>query len=184
MVLIRRIENRGTTIRRKDRQGTTYQHIKGDEMKKQFIAMLLALFFCFLGSAAHADLVTESFTGTITYSDASNPFGVEAGDTFTWDATYDLVSLDSFGMIAISADSSYHLNVLIGDRTFIETEDEMYETAFGGPFLYFDAFDDVNGVNLLANDTDSGYRFRSSGDGLTFDIYSLGEDGFSELLKR
>jgi hypothetical protein len=152
-------------------------------MKKKISTVLITLFLIFAATAAHADLITQEFTGTITFSDESNPFGVDADDIFTWEATYDPAYMSSTNTITIGESADMHLSVTIGSRTFVETEDVFYGPGnFGAPILTFDAEDEdkINGVSLLVDDVVNGYRFRSNGVGSAFDIYSIGSDGFSD----
>jgi hypothetical protein len=154
---------------------------EGYEMKKQIVAILMALMLISLANAAYAGLITENFSGTITYADASNPFDVAADDLFGWTTTYDLTYQNSLGNIVIGDDQDMKLSVTIGSRTFGETEDVFYGPGtFGAPILTFDDQDRIDGVSLLVDDYANGYRFRSLGDGSGFDIYSIGADGFSD----
>jgi hypothetical protein len=45
-------------------------------MKKHITAFLIALFLIFVGSAAHAAMVTENFTGTINFNPVPVPAAV------------------------------------------------------------------------------------------------------------
>ncbi len=147
-------------------------------MRKHITILLTALFLVFMGNAAHAALVTESFSGTITFADDSNPFGVSLGDTFTWTTTYDLAYQNGLGNIVIGDDAQMTLSVTIGSRTFVETEDVFYGSGiFGAPILTFDDQDQVNGVSFLVDDFVNNYRFSSLDD--LFTIYSIGDDGFT-----
>jgi hypothetical protein len=154
---------------------------EGYEMKKQIVAILMALLVISLANTAYAGLITENFSGTITYADASNPFDVAADDLFGWTTTYDLTYQNSLGNIVIGDDQDMKLSVTIGSRTFGETEDVFYGPGtFGAPILTFDDQDRIDGVSLLVDDYANGYRFRSLGDGSGFGIYSIGADGFSD----
>lgn len=150
-------------------------------MKKHIVAILMTLLVIPLSNVAYAGLITENFSGTITYGDGSNPFGVAVDDLFSWKTTYDLAYQNSLGNIVIGDDSNMKLSVTIGSRTFVETEDVFYGPGtFGAPILTFDDQDQIDGVSFLVDDYTNGYRFRSLGDGSGFDIYSIGADGFSD----
>lgn len=150
------------------------------EMKKHAMAVVAALFLVLLGTSAQASLVTENYSGTISYAASGNVFGVETNDSFTWSVTYDISYKDALGYLDLSDDADMKLSIVIGSRTFVETEDVFYGFGFlGAPILVFDSFDNIVGVSLLVDDYANDYRFASSGDGLTFTIYSIGADGFS-----
>jgi hypothetical protein len=144
-------------------------------MKKHITAFLIALFLIFVGSAAHAALVTENFTGTIASADDGNPFGVTTTDTFTWSATYDLDYLSEYGQINIGENSDMQFSVTVGSQTFSEEEDIMY-TWGGGPLLLFDTdSDNIIGISFIVIED---YAFRSIGE--AFYIYA-GSAGNQEL---
>jgi hypothetical protein len=147
-------------------------------MKKQLSAVLITLLLVFAATGAHAALVTEAFTGTITFAEGSNPYGVAVDDTFTWTATYDLDYQNALGNVVIGDDPDMKLSVTIGSRTFIETEDVFYGSGnFGAPILTFDDQDSVDGVSFLVDDFVNNYRLSSID--ADFTIYSIGADGFS-----
>jgi hypothetical protein len=150
-------------------------------MKKQISAVLITLFLIFAATAAHAALVTESFTGTITFADATTPFGVDVNDTFAWTTTYDLDFQNALGNVVIGEDPNMKLSVTIGSRTFVETEDKFYGSGdFGAPILTFDDQNHVNGVSFLVDDLVNNYRFSSNE--ANFTIYSIGDDGMTSDL--
>ena len=150
-------------------------------MKKHFTALMITLVLILTAGAVQAALVTESFSGTITYAADDNLFGVAADDTFSWSTTYDLDYLDS-GYLVIGDSEEMALSVTIGSRNFVETEDYFYGAGiFGAPLLYFDEGESITGINLLVDDYDNSYRFRSDSDGLAFEIWSLSsEDNFTD----
>ena len=150
-------------------------------MKKQIATIMITLFLVFAASSANAIMVTENFSGTIDFAEAGNPFGVAESDIFAWSTTYDLSYQNELGNIVIGDDPDMKLQVTIGSRTFNEIEDVFYGPGnFGAPILTFDEHDNVIGVSLLVDDMTGNYRFRSHGDGLAFDIYSIGSDGFTD----
>ncbi len=149
-------------------------------MKKYITTVFITLFLVFFAGAAHAALVTESFTGEITFADSSNPFGVTAGDAITWEATYDLAYLDTmFSTLNIGESTDMNLSVTLGSRTFVETEDMFYGPGiFGSPLLTFDTENNINGISILVDDMANLYRFKNTSDYTGFNIYAI--DGFND----
>lgn len=151
-------------------------------MKKNIIALLALLFLTLAATAAQAALITENYTGTITYATDSNVFGVSTNDTFTWSTTYDLdayLADDNWLVIGDSEDMA--LSVTVGNRTFVETEDDFYGGGdFGAPLLSFDDDGNITGISFTVVDDDNGYSFVTDDLDGTFAIYLLDDEGIAE----
>ncbi|PIE62202.1 MAG: hypothetical protein CSA25_06260 [Desulfobacter postgatei] len=162
------------------------------KLKKLIITLTLTVLVFLTAGTVHAktitqdltaqitidELITRTFTGQITMAAENNVFGVAVNDTVSWTTTYDMNAyrLDDHSLV-IGEDSAYNLDVTIGNRTFDETEDEMYGPGnFGSPILYF-AEDDVSiiGVSFLVIDSINGYRFDAFNN--SFDIFELDSNG-------
>jgi hypothetical protein len=77
-------------------------------------------------------LQTQTFQVVISSADGSNPFGVRSGESFPGSLTYDTARLTGRGpeSIAIDSDPTFSLNVQVGPRTFVATEDTFFSRAF------------------------------------------------------
>jgi hypothetical protein len=146
---------------------------------KKLVITIFALGLILMAGAAHAAMVTETFTGTIDLAVDGNVFGVAEDDVFTWSASYDLDYKNTLGNIVVENDMA--LSVTIGSRTFVETEDVFYGMGMcGGPILGFDADDNVALISFLIDDLTNNYRFSAYLDGFT--IHSIGTDGLNDEL--
>ncbi len=118
-------------------------------MKKILITLTLTAFVLLTAGAVHAELITQSFTGTITTAVDNNAFGVAVNDSISWSATYDTqAQLTNSNYLVLNQNPNYKLQVTVGNRTFNETEDISYNTPdpFGGPSLMFGSGDIANGI--------------------------------------
>ena len=148
-------------------------------MKKLVQTIAITFLVLFAAGAANAALVTQNFTGQITMAVDANLFGVAQNDMFSWTTTYDLSGEDPDGYLLINRSADYQLRTTIGNRTFIETEDDMYGAPFSsGPILLLAEDNTVNGMSFVVTDSENGYSFKGYGTGFT--IYLLDADGTEE----
>ncbi len=150
-------------------------------MKKSICAISVTLFVLFAAGAANADLITQNFKGEITFAAENNMFGVAANDTISWSTTYDPggAYTNETHYVFINSNEDYKLNVTIGNRTFVETEDYFYnDTSLGGPYLMLSKIDDtITGMSFTIIDTVNHYSFRSINKGAGFKINLHDENG-------
>jgi hypothetical protein len=147
-------------------------------MKKHLSILIITLAFIFMAGAVQAAMVTETFSGMITYAADGNLFGVATDDTVTWTTTYDISYLASDGYLVIGDSEDMALSVTVGNRTFVEIEDIFYGSGiFGAPLLQFDENENIIGIGFNVDDYDNDYRLTCYEDGFT--LYSLAEDGFT-----
>ncbi|WP_319523062.1 PEP-CTERM sorting domain-containing protein [uncultured Desulfosarcina sp.] len=147
-------------------------------MRKQFTAIIATLLIVLFAGAAQAALVTETFSGTITYAADDNVFGVSTDDIFSWATTYDISYLASDGYLVIGDSDDMALSVTVGSRTFVETEDDFYGSGdFGAPLLEFDADNNIIAISFTVVDNDNGYQFVTDTLDGTFAIYLLDDEG-------
>ena len=75
---------------------------------------------------------TQTFQVVISFADGSNPFGVSSGQSFPGSLSYDTTRLTGRGpeSIAIDSDPTFSLNLQVGPRTFVATEDTFFSRAF------------------------------------------------------
>jgi len=104
----------------------------------QNIALALILVLFFVGTTRAAP-VSTTVQGTISSADASNPFGLNGGDTVTATATYDDSVIPNSGNFFLELDSTSNplltLTITLGSYTYQEIDDA--DLGFGGPELLF-----------------------------------------------
>lgn len=107
---------------------------------RKYWGLLIAVFVLGCGNDEEATQVmpvtetlqTQTFQVVIKSADGSNPFGVRSGESFPGSVTYDTTRLTGRGpeSIAIDSDPAFSLNVQVGPRTFMATEDTFFSRAF------------------------------------------------------
>lgn len=138
---------------------------------------------------AQTALVTEGFTGIITFGAAGNPFG-SAGDPVSGSTTYDDDLLTGVGAESIATDSNkdFDLTMFIGTQIFEEFQD----VDFGGGFpliqftdgvlngfdsvVDFDFIPPVNGTELALQQVGELLGLTFSVEGRLFEIIDSQED--------
>ncbi len=104
----------------------------------QNIALALILVLFFVGTTRAAP-VSTTVQGTISSADASNPFGLNRGDTVIAIATYDDSVIPNSGDFYLELDSTSNplltLTITLGSYIFQEIDDA--DLGFGGPELLF-----------------------------------------------
>lgn len=81
---------------------------------------------------AEAVPVTETFTGTIAFAEAGNPFGANIGGPVNVNVTYDDALLTGFGeeFVSIDSDAAFDLNVTLGSLVFVASQDGGFGSGF------------------------------------------------------
>lgn len=115
-------------------------------MKKIFLYLLLIALALFVQPASGA-LITQQFLGEITFAAPapSNPLGVTAGQTFTWETTYDDSIVNPSGISWVQPVS---LNIPVGTWTYTKAQDNDLLSGFP-KLLFMDGV--LAGVDALSN---------------------------------
>ncbi len=146
-------------------------------MKKNLITLTLAAFVLLTAGAVHAELITQSFTGTITAAVDNNAFGVAVNDSISWTATYDTeAQLTESKYLIINTNPDYKLQFTVGNRTFNETEDLSYDwpAPFGGPILTFESGDIADGITGVSFVVD----YKINPNDAIETVFNVAESGF------
>ncbi|TQV74442.1 PEP-CTERM sorting domain-containing protein [Denitrobaculum tricleocarpae] len=82
--------------------------------------------------AAYAVPVTTTVQGSVDLADASNPFGLSAGDVVTAIATYDDAGIPAVGAsnLAFDSDPTFSLTITFGNFTFEASDDDDFGSGF------------------------------------------------------
>ena len=153
-------------------------------MKKLMTTITMALLALFTAGTVHAALISQNFSGQITFAADGNVFGVAVNDDFSWSTTYDTDTYDSMMETLAISESSETLKVTVGNRTFEESEDLFYGVpVFSGPSLLSSTTDvfNLSGISFSVDDYTNAYRLKVYGTGL--EIYKFNtETGLDEQL--
>jgi hypothetical protein len=118
-------------------------------------------------------LQTRTFQVVINSADGSNPFGVRSGESFPGSLTYDSARLTSRGpeSIAIDSDPTFSLNVQVGPRTFVATEDTFFSRDFPALGFVDGALRSLDFSVNFASGSFMNLFFTTNGPGTTFAIH-------------
>ncbi len=112
------------------------------------ILQTLVLALSMTAGGAQAALVDFTLLGTVGSADTSNGFGLDVSDLITVTGTFDDSALTNVGSedVLFSMGSGNSLNLVLGSKSFTETDDIQYSSGGSSPKLRFldGAFDGFN----------------------------------------
>jgi hypothetical protein len=118
-------------------------------------------------------LQTRTFQVVISSATGSNPFGVRSGESISGSLTYDAAQLTGRGpeSIAVDSDPTFSLNVPVGSRTFVATEDTFFSRDFPALGFIDGALRSLDFSVNFASGSFMNLFFTTNGPGTTFAIH-------------